>query len=159
MSWGGFAAGIICFLIILKIYKESFAPWLDILGISALAGIGVGRIGSFLSGELAGRSSDSFIAVRGVYPVTLVEAVILMAAFGLFLILFWYKRIAEAGYYFLFVVLFYCLVRFGLDFLRVDSIVWLGLTLSQIVSAVISLLIIIYIFIRMFLSKRGVRYA
>lgn len=159
VSWGGFVAGLICFLIIVKIYKEPTPVWLDILGISALAGIAIGRIGSFLSGELAGKPSSLPIAIRGALPMTLIEALIMFMAFFVFLVIFLKRKIISEGHYFIFILLFYAFVRFILDFWRVDNIVWLGLTYGQIVSSVLIIFLTIYIITRVFISKKGARYA
>jgi phosphatidylglycerol:prolipoprotein diacylglycerol transferase len=159
VSWGGFVAGLICFLIIVRLYREPAPVWLDILGIAALAGIAIGRIGSFLSGELAGKPSSLPIAVRGALPVTLIEALIMFLAFFIYMAIFLKRKITSEGLYFVFILLFYAFVRFILDFWRVDSVAWLGLTYSQIVSAVLIIFITIYIIIWVFISRKGARYA
>lgn len=159
VSWGGFIAGIICFIIILRIYKQPTKPWLDMLGIVGLLGISIGRTGSFLSGEYAGKATSLPWAVSGVHPVTIYEAVILFVAFLLILSLFLKHKIKQHGIYFFFIILVYSLVRFGLDFLRTDHIYWSGLTLTQLTSAVIALSIIGYLVVTMGTAKKGAGHA
>lgn len=159
VSWGGFVAGIACFLLIVKIYKENPSPWLDVLSVSALLGISVGRIGSFLSGELAGKASNNFLAIKGAYPVTLIEAAIMFLMFLLFIFILIRRNVESDGRFFLLVVLGYSFVRFLLDFLRVDQIIWLGLTYSQIISSVIIIIIVLYFAWRLWSKKKGTSHA
>lgn len=158
VSWGGFAAGVLAYVMIVRFYKQPVRPWLDLLGISGLLGIVIGRLGSFLSGEYAGRASTVPLAINGVHPVTLYEAGLLLLLFFLFLSLYLKAKLKTDGLYFLLVGLTYSLVRFGLDFLRVDSIVWLGLTMTQLISSLIILAIIAYLVAAM-PTKKGTRHA
>ena len=147
VSWGGFAAGMAVYLLIVKLYREPVGFWLDVLGVAGLLGISIGRLGSFLSGEYAGKTTSLPWSFAGVHPVTLYESVILLTFFFLFLSLYLKNKIAREGMYFLLVMLVYSLVRFGLEFLRVDPSYWLGMTLTQITSSIIVLAIIIYLII------------
>lgn len=159
VSWGGFIVGVLTFLLILRIYREPSGPWLDILGLSGLIGIAIGRIGSFFSGELAGRATDSFTAISGVHPVTLYESVILSIFFGAMFWLYKKERFAREGDCFLFVLLGYSLVRFVLDFIRTDPTASWGLTMTQTISALIVVAVIVYLGFRTAIAKKGARHA
>ena len=155
VSWGGFIAGIITFWVILKIYKEPAKPWLDMLGVAGLLSVTIGRTGSFLSGEYAGKTTTLPWAVSGVHPVTIYEAIILFVVFLTFLWLYNKHKIKKDGIYFVLIILIYSLVRFGLDFLRTDSLAWAGLTMTQLVSAVVILGAVLYLVLLMKKVKKG----
>ncbi len=159
VSWGGFVVAVITFLFILRRYGEKPLPWLDIFGIYTLLGLSVGRLGSFLSGEYAGKTTKSFFAVHGVHPVTLYESILLLILFLLFSYMYQKKVIKYNGYYFLLVTIFYSLLRFILDFFRTDKVYLYHLTLTQVVSSALILITITLIFIRMFASRKGDQYA
>lgn len=158
VSWGGFLAGLLIYLLVLRLYREPAKPWLDLLGVAGLLSIAVGRIGSFLSGELAGTPTTLPWAVYGVHPVTLYEAALLLIAFFLFLSLYQRNKIKREGMYFTMVILLYSLVRFILDFLRTDKVFWLGLTMTQLISAVIIILIAGYL-VAITSTRKGAGYA
>ncbi len=154
VSWGGFIFAGVAFFIIIKQYKEKPLPWLDIFTISALLGLSVGRLGSFLSGEYAGRSSGSFLSIHGSYPVTLFESVLLLIVF---VAIMWYynmKKFKNNGDYAICAVVTYSLIRFIMDFFRTNNNYLLGLTLTQIVSSIFILVMVILIFIRMLASRK-----
>lgn len=155
VSWGGFLAGVVIYIVITRLYQEPVWVWLDMLGISGLLAIAIGRLGSFLSGEYAGKITSLPWAISGVHPVTIYESVLLFILFAIFLFLYLKDRIKQDGIYFLLVILFYCLVRFGLDFFRTDHVVWLGLTLTQIISSIIILVIIAYLVVVISTRKRS----
>lgn len=149
VSFGGFILGIITAIIVLKIYKEKILPWLDLLLISSLIGMAIGRMGSFLSGELAGLPSSGATAILGVHPITLYESIFNLLIFIILAVLYLkFSKTAESGIFSLNVVMLYSLGRFIIDFWRDEETMALGLSLGQIFSGavlIISLLLFIYI--------------
>ena len=141
VSWGGFILGIIAAVTVLKIYKENIFKWLDILAISTLLGLSIGRFGSFLSGELAGLPYKGPFSISGVYPVTLYESVILLVFFFVWLVFYLkFKLKISAGTFALGVLASYSLIRFSIDFLRQENDVFAGISLGQIFALSILLL-------------------
>ena len=148
VSWGGFIVGISVYVVIVKLYREPIRRWLDLLAIGGLLGISIGRVGSFLSGEYAGKATSLPWSVQGLHPVTLYEAVILLLMFFLFLSLYLRRKMKREGIFFALTILLYSLVRFGLDFVRSDRSFWLGLTMTQVTSAIIILVIVGYLILK-----------
>lgn len=138
VSWGGFILGIIAATIVLKLYKEKILPWLDILLISSLLGLSIGRLGSFLSGELAGVPSQSIFSILGILPITLFESIYNLIIFlTLIVVSLKYKNIFSPGILSLNVIMLYSLGRFIIDFWRTEEALALGLSLGQIFSGIV----------------------
>ncbi len=143
VSWGGFLGAIITFLIILKLYKEPVAKWFDLISICAILALSIGRLGSYLSGELAGKSTHFFLSVNSLYPVTLYESIILFLLFMIFIYLYVKDKIKHDGLLFAAVLVVYCLMRFALDFIRNEEAKYLILTINKLIRAVIADLVLI----------------
>lgn len=138
--FGGFLAGVIILLFLLKRKKVSFWKFADISAPSLSLGEGVARIGCFLAGCCYGRSTDSIFGVKfphllqKVHPLQLY---ISAESFALFIILFFLKRYKKMeGQMFLTYIFLHCFARFFLDFLR-DEPRFYGLTHSQYLSIVL----------------------
>jgi len=156
VSWGGFILGIAAAITVLKIYKENILKWLDILAISSLLGLAVGRLGSFLSGELAGLPYKGYFSISGVHPVTLYESLILLFIFFIWLILYLkYYKTMTPGIYILGVVGTYSLSRFIIDFFRQESDVLASFSLGQLFSIVVLALSIVIFVIYIISKKKG----
>lgn len=153
VSWGGFIVAIFTLLFVLKRYKEKPYSWLDIYSISALLGLSVGRLGSFVSGEYAGVPTTLFSSFGGVHPVTLYESILLFVLFLIYIYLYAKNSLKIDGYYFLSVLIWYSLIRFLMDFLRVDPKYFIGLSLTQIISSLIILSVTTFFFYKIFLRK------
>lgn len=155
VSWGGFILGIIAATIVLKLYKEKILPWLDILLISSLLGLSIGRFGSFLSGELAGTPSQSILSISGVLPITLFESIYTLVIFlTLIAVCLKYKNIFSPGILSLDAIMLYSLGRFVIDFWRAEGVLTLGLSFGQIFSgAVFIASLILFLFIIMNLRR------
>lgn len=123
VSWGGFIMGLIAYVVVVKMYKLSIPLWLDMLAISAMLGVAVGRIGCFVSGELYGVPYTGLGNAGGIFPVTLAESVLALIVFFVLLIAFakFHKSRSiksSSGIIFLEGALLYSGGRFVLDFLR-----------------------------------------
>ena len=133
VSFGGFLFGILAYIVVLKLNRQKIYLWLDVLAVSFLLGFSVGRLGSFLSGESFGVSSDGLIAINGAFPVTLVESI---WVFLLFVITF--AKLVKShkvchGKYFFAIMSLYALGRMITDFGRAETDLLFGLSLGQIV--------------------------
>jgi phosphatidylglycerol:prolipoprotein diacylglycerol transferase len=120
VSWGGYFLGAVAYLLVIKFYKKNTLKWLDILTVSTMLGIAVGRIGCFISGELYGVPYTGFGSVRGIFPATLAES---LYAFGVFIVLAlifirWNKSGRGDGLIFFEGLILYSGGRFVLDFMR-----------------------------------------
>ena len=143
MSFHGGLAGV---MIAMWLYgrKLGLTLWrmTDFVAPIAPLGLGFGRIGNFINGELWGKPTDvpwGFIVNgQGLHPTQLYEA--LLEGFVLFAILWWYSAkprpyMAVSGLF----LLLYGVFRFGVEFYRVPdahlSYLALGwVTMGQILS-------------------------
>lgn len=155
VSWGGFIFAIIAFILTLRVYKMPVRKWLDILLTSALLGLALGRLGSFLSGEYAGIAGSGKLTVSGVYPITLFEA---SWDFIVFLVLYFLyftrsKNIRE-GQFAIYAVLAYSFGRFIIDFWRDEPDILWKFSFGQIFSALVFISLFIYLIVSS-LKKRG----
>ena len=154
VSWGGFIFGVVAAIVVLKIYHENVLKWLDILAISSLLGLAIGRFGSFLSGELAGLPYSGPLSIAGFYPVTLYESMFLLILFFVCLVFYLkFKSQSTPGIFILGIFATYSLGRFLIDFFRQEGDLLLGISFGQLFSFVI-LLISVTIFIVYFITKK-----
>lgn len=143
---GGLIGGYLGTIITKKIIKfnrstgDLFAPGLAI-------GIAIGRIGCLLNGCCYGKASNLAWAIKfkGVacHPTQIYEAIF---CFFLFLYL-WQKRksVAIEGDLFKMFLLAYSFFRFWVEFLRADKVdSLLGLSIAQVISAAIFIIVAIY---------------
>ncbi len=121
---GGCLGGIIGGLLFCRQRKRSFYELADISMTSLAIGLGLGRIGNFINGELFGRATDlpwCMVFPNGGpdcrHPSQLYQAA--LEGGGLFLIV-WYlaKKNLAKGSLFWALILFYGLFRFGVEFAR-----------------------------------------
>jgi phosphatidylglycerol:prolipoprotein diacylglycerol transferase len=143
---GGVLLGYFAVLLAKRILKfkrsvgDLFAPALAI-------GIAVGRLGCFFNGCCYGKETKSIFGIiyGGVnrYPTQLYESIF---CFGLFLILWKIRtKVVREGDLFKLFLLFYGFFRFWVEFLRADAVsAILGLSIAQIISAVVFLTVAIY---------------
>ena len=156
VSWGGFITGLIAAVVVLKIYKENVLEWMDILAISGMLGLSIGRLGSFLSGELAGISHKGPFSISGVYPATLFESLLLLVLFFIWSILYLkFKSKIIPGAFGLGVLASYSLGRFLIDFSRQESDIFAEISLGQLTSLVILILSIVVFIIFIISKKKG----
>lgn len=155
VSWGGFILGIAAAVVVLKLYKEKILPWLDILLISSLLGLSIGRFGSFLSGELAGTSSQSIFSISGILPITLFESIYNLIIFlTLIVVCLKYKNIFSPGILSLDVIMLYSLGRFIIDFWRAEEVMAFGLSFGQIFSGIVFIIsLVLFLFTIMNLRR------
>lgn len=157
VSWGGFILGVITATTVLKIYRENIFKWLDILAISSLLGLSIGRFGSFLSGELAGLPYSGPLSISGVYPITLYESLLLLVLFFVWLIFYLnFRSKTVPGIFGLEVLASYSLGRFLIDFFRQENDIFLGISFGQLFSITIVFLSIIVFATSAISKKKGI---
>ncbi len=137
-SFGGLiAAGVVG---IYYFKKEKLDYWLyaDCTMLGLTAGWTVGRIGCFLIHDHPGTASDFFLAVKDKDGVVRHDLGLydLIVSFVLFDMMWQLMRFGKlrSGIVTLFVVVFYSIARFFLDFLRVIDTRYFGLTFAQYAS-------------------------
>ena len=134
---GGLFGGIIAGFIFCRIRKISFFRIIDIIAPSVILAQAIGRWGNFVNQEAHGGPTDLpwGIMVDGVkvHPTFLYESI---GNLIIFFFLVWYrknKRKYEGEILALYLIL-YSAVRFFVEGLRTDSLMFLGLRTAQIVS-------------------------
>ncbi len=156
---GGLLGGYLGVVITKKIFKftrstgDLFAPGLAI-------GIAIGRIGCFLNGCCFGTAANLpwGVVYKGLlrHPVQIYESIF---CFGLFIYL-WSMRAkikSEDDLFKIFLFL-YASFRFGIEFLRADKVIAaFNLSIAQVISAMVCIIILVYFFKRHKDVKKGIR--
>ena len=160
MSTGGFFGAALAILLFFKRRQVNPWPYLDILAYSFPFGWLFGRLACFLMHEHIGRLTNSFFAVNfpggGRWDLGLLELVTTLILAIIFMVLSRKKQ--PLGFYSVFLLLWYGITRFFLDFLRATDLVgsdphFIGLTMGQWGSAV--LIFIGYFIYRRFRNKKS----
>ncbi|MEK7189635.1 MAG: prolipoprotein diacylglyceryl transferase family protein, partial [Patescibacteria group bacterium] len=136
--------------------EESLLLYTDILSYSFIFGWLIGRIGCFLTHLHPGRLTDSFLSVNFTegarLDMAILEVMILLPLAILFIV--FSKKQRSAGFYTIWLLLLYGIIRFFLDFFRatdlpVSDTRYLNLTIAQWGS-----LLLIIISLIVFYAKR-----
>lgn len=147
VSYGGFILGGLCFWLFLRKQNQPVIRWFDLFSIGFFLGLSLGRIGDLFAGEYNGVFSERSIAFIGAYnivPVALYESILCLVIFLLMFIL--YKKRGKklaAGILLLLSLFIYSAGRFILDFWRSEAKVLLSLSVGQIVSLIIFIVVTI----------------
>ena len=137
--YGGVIAAIIVVCIFSKYEKIDFRDLLDICAPGLILGQSIGRWGNFINQEAHGYETTFPISViiegKKYHATFLYES---LGNFLIFLFLMWYlrNRQTKKSQVFLLYVILYGLVRFFVEGLRTDSLMFLGFRVSQILSFV-----------------------
>lgn len=164
MSTGGFFGATIALLVFYKKCRRQRHPehvsgspiqnfWLyaDILSYSFIFGWLIGRIGCFLTHLHPGRLTNSFLGVNFTegarLDMAILEALILLPLAILFIV--FSKKQHHAGFYTIWLLLYYGVVRFLLDFFRATDLSlsdarYLSLTVAQWGSVLLILIGLFY---------------
>ena len=155
VSFAGFIAGTLTFLLLLRRQKVRISPWLDLSGVVFPLAIAIGRIGCVLNGEFGIRTTSIF-AVYGYMPVTVFEIYLCGAIFILnfYLYLNFRQRLPKYFLFFSFVAL-YSFFRIFIDSWRIDLPLAIGINLSQLTSLSIFVITIITYGAYLYKGKRG----
>ncbi len=145
ISWGGFLAGFVVLVILIKKQKEPLWQWLDVLGVSALLGIGVGRIGCVWTGDIAGRLTSNY--PHG-FPVAFYESVFTSLLFVAILATIFFLKKIPVGFRFVYALLGYSLIRLVIDGYRDLPLLFIGLNSSQIAALSVVVLVSVVFLLR-----------
>ena len=138
---GGLAGVVIATLIYSRRHAIAILPLADILAIAATIGLGLGRIGNFINGELWGRVTTLPWGVvfpgagpQPRHPSQLYEA--MLEGPIIFFLLYWlFSRKVKSGIVFFFFLIFYGIGRFIIEFFREPDqqvgFLWGGATMGQ----------------------------
>ncbi len=149
---GALLGAVLATILFTRRYKVAFYDLADrVIIITALA-LALGRIANFINGEMPGTPYEGPFCVdysqsrfltdppEGCrHPTQLYEMAKNFVIFGVLSTWYGYRRPRPGVIFWSFVGL-YGFIRFWLMFIRDESSVWMGLTLSQILSALMALL-------------------
>jgi len=152
---GAVIGGALALLIYCKVTKQKFLEWADIISPGLLIGQAIGRWGNFINQELYGSPSDlpwaitidppyrlpGFEAVSKYHPLFLYESVLNLLAAGILLFVGRkYKNKLYRGDIFLLYLVLYPVIRFALEYLRLDPSPVAGININQTVMGIVALL-------------------
>jgi len=149
VSWGGFIAGLITTIILLRSQKQPIKPWMDGFALATLLGVAIGRIGCFLAGDIIGKSTSLF---PNGFPVALSESVLVAVMLvGLFIVK---MRIRQRnGMIFIESAFGYSIIRLIIDSFRDEPKILFDLSISQIMAVIVALLTLFLILVTIMKSK------
>jgi phosphatidylglycerol:prolipoprotein diacylglycerol transferase len=152
---GAVIGGAVALYFYARRHSLDFLEWADIAAPSLALGQAIGRFGNFFNQELYGAPTSlpwklyvdpqhrlpGFASVEYYHPLFAYEALLNLANM---LLLMWITRSYEGrtrkGDILLVYLVFYPLVRFSLDFLRLDASMLGGININQTIMGVIALL-------------------
>lgn len=151
VSFGGLIGGGIVLYII---FRQNFWQWVDIISITFLLAMAIGRVGCFLIHDHPGIIGPNWLNIQGQVPIALLELILCFIGFLVFYFLkSVYNKLVVGSIFFL-VLIYYGLTRVLVDYFRIDLIV-LNLKIGQWAGIFLVLAGIIGILI---LSKRKAKY-
>jgi phosphatidylglycerol:prolipoprotein diacylglycerol transferase len=151
---GGVLGGVLALYIFARKRKVSFPVLLDILAPGLILAQAIGRWGNFINQELYGAPSDlpwaipidpihrlpGFEEFTHFHPLFLYESLLNLAIAGILLYVgSRFSKVLKVGDVFLMYMVGYPMVRFSLEFMRLDSSYVGGINANQTVMAVIAL--------------------
>ncbi len=160
--YGAFIGGAVALFFWGRWRKINFFKMADLFAPYLALGYAFGRIGCFLNGCCYGKVSD----VPWAMPAALVDDLLrhpvqLYAAAGgvlIFLILKLLRKVRPfAGYNLLALAALYGILRFTTEFFRDEPVVWLGLTLAQLFSFLLTLFALAIMIAAMFWGAKNKR--
>lgn len=149
---GGIIGGALTAIIFCKIKKISFFQVIDIIAPAVVLGQGIGRWGNFINQEAYGGPTNLpwgiIIEGQKVHPTFLYESIGDLLIF-LFLIWFRKNRRKNEGEVLALYLILYSSLRFFVEGLRTDSLMFLGLRTAQIVSVALFIMgICLFVYLR-----------
>jgi phosphatidylglycerol:prolipoprotein diacylglycerol transferase len=160
---GGIAFGIAALYIYLRIRKQDKGTWLDIVALSLPLGQAIGRIGNFFNRENFGTPTSLpwgqyvepglrpfvFKEYERFHPVYFYEAILDVILFLTLLYLYKTKRMAVGSKHIFYSYLIgYSLIRFLLEFIRVNTWHIGNLNIAQLVSILVLIVSSFKLFIK-----------
>jgi phosphatidylglycerol:prolipoprotein diacylglycerol transferase len=142
---GGFTVALLASIILIKYNKENFLRIFDLVAAPMSLGYAIGRIGCHVSGDgcygietssIFGTSYPNGIVPMTpyVFPTPLFESLFAFILVALFLQL--RKRNNPDGWIFFIYLILTGLARFFVEFIRLNPVIALGMTQSQLISIV-----------------------
>jgi len=153
--FGGIIGGAIALAIYCRAQKQNFFEWTDIIAPGLLIAQAIGRWGNFVNQEVYGPPSDlpwaiyidpahrlpGFETVERYHPLFLYESLLtLLGGLLLLYIARKYKDKLFTGDLFLMYLVYYPLVRFGLEFIRLDPSAVGTININQTVMLIVGIL-------------------
>jgi len=153
--FGGIIGGAIALAIYCRANKQNFFEWTDIIAPGLLIAQAIGRWGNFVNQEVYGPPSDlpwaiyidpahrlpGFETVERYHPLFLYESLLtLLGGLLLLYIARKYKDKLFTGDLFLMYLVYYPLVRFGLEFIRLDPSAVGTININQTVMLIVGIL-------------------
>lgn len=161
--FGGIIGGAIALAIYCRAQKQNFFEWTDIIAPGLLIAQAIGRWGNFVNQEVYGPPSDlpwaiyidpahrlpGFEAVERYHPLFLYESLLTLLG-GLLLLYIGrkYKDKLFTGDLFLMYLVYYPLVRFGLEFIRLDPSAVGTININQTVMLIVGLVALLILVLR-----------
>jgi phosphatidylglycerol:prolipoprotein diacylglycerol transferase len=161
--FGGIIGGAIALAIYCRAQKQNFFEWTDIIAPGLLIAQAIGRWGNFVNQEVYGPPSDlpwaiyidpahrlpGFEAVERYHPLFLYESLLTLLG-GLLLLYIGrkYKNKLFTGDLFLMYLVYYPLVRFGLEFIRLDPSAVGTININQTVMLIVGLVALLILVLR-----------
>lgn len=149
--YGGIIGGIITIIVYCKVRKIKVFDMLDYIAPYLVLGQAIGRWGNFFNVEAFGRETASFFRM-GIYqdgnylevhPTFLYESI---ADFIIFLLLYFIRNKRNfAGEITLLYFALYSFIRFFIEGLRTDSLMFYNFRISQILSLIIFICSLVYL--------------
>ena len=138
-SFGGLFGGTLAAYLFIRFHNLALVPWLDVMARGFSLAYVFGRIGCAIVHDHPGLPSHFFLAMD--YPARGGFAAVPRHDLGFYELIFWvilfiffhisgYKQ-RPVGFYSGLLIVCYTPIRFGLDFLRVGDLTYLGLTFAQ----------------------------
>ncbi len=161
--FGGIIGGAIALAIYCRAQKQNFFEWTDIIVPGLLIAQAIGRWGNFVNQEVYGPPSDlpwaiyidpahrlpGFETVERYHPLFLYESLLtLLGGLLLLYIARKYKDKLFTGDLFLMYLVYYPLVRFGLEFIRLDPSAVGTININQTVMLIVGILALLILVLR-----------
>jgi phosphatidylglycerol:prolipoprotein diacylglycerol transferase len=141
--------------------KLDFFSWLDVGAVVVPLGQAIGRWGNYVNEELFGKPTDlpwgmtltnpppEFAPDTRFHPIFLYESLWNLLAFGVLLWLWLrYRDRMKTGDFLLLYLVLYGIVRFLLEYLRVDVTLVNGVNVSQVTTAVTGIVALVLLIVR-----------
>ncbi len=160
---GAVIGGALALWIYCRATKQKFLEWADIIAPGLLIGQAIGRWGNFINQELYGSPSNlpwaitidpryrlpGFETVAKYHPLFLYESVLNLLAAGILLYVGRkYKNKLYRGDIFLLYLVLYPVIRFALEYLRLDPSPVAGININQTVMGIVAVFSITILIIR-----------
>lgn len=158
--WGAVAGGYIGIVIYLRKNKENILSWLDLLSIVLPLGQAIGRWGNFSNNEIFGTPTNlpwgiyvplnnrpkEYLSFTKFHPLFIYESILNFILFTtLYLLYKKYKGTTPKGTFLSLYLGGYSIIRFFLEYLRIDSWKLGSLNVSQCISILVLSFSILFI--------------